>query len=280
VESYPTLATHTIYRPTDLSSFGSTKKLPILTWGNGGCVKVGTAFSSFLTQVASHGFLAISVGAKDAPPPNFGGARGAPPTGPGAAPGAVPGAPAGPPAGMVPSDTLLIDAVDWAIRQNADKSSPLYGKIDTTRIAASGQSCGGLQTIAVSSDPRITTSLIFNSGTFTAGPMGLSAANKSSLDKLHAPTAYFIGGPTDIAYANAEDDFKRIGNIPVFKGNLNVGHGGTFFRDAGAGWFGEVGVAWLKWQLQNDQVAAKYFVGADCTLCANPAWKVEKKNLK
>ena len=89
-----------------------------------------------------------------------------------------------------------------------------------------------------------------------------------------------VGGPTDIAYANAEDDFKRIGNIPVFKGNLNVGHGGTFFRDAGAGWFGEVGVAWLKWQLQGDQAAAKYFVGADCTLCTNPAWKVEKKNLK
>jgi hypothetical protein len=177
-----------------------------------------------------------------------------------------------------PSDALLIDAMVWAINQNSDKSSPLFGKVDTTRIAASGQSCGGLQTIAISSDPRITTSLIFNSGTFTAGPMGLSAATKSSLDKLHAPTAYFIGGPTDIAYANAEDDFKRIGDIPAFKGNLNVGHGGTF-RDTGAGWFGEVGVAWLKWQLQGDQAAAKYFVGADCTLCTNPVWKIEKKNM-
>jgi hypothetical protein len=275
VESYPTLATHTVYRPTELSSFGSSKKLPIVTWGNGGCVKVGTAFASFLTQVASHGFLAISVGAKDAPQPDFGAMRPGPP----GAPGAQPGPPPGPPPGMGggPSDTLLIDALDWAIRQNADKSSPLYGKIDTTKVAASGQSCGGLQTIAVSSDPRITTSLIFNSGTFTAGPMGLSAATKSSLEKLHAPTAYFIGGSTDIAYVNAEDDFKRIEKVPVFKGNIKVGHGGTF-RDAGAGWFGEVGVAWLKWQLQGDQAAAKYFVGADCKLCTNPAWTIEKKN--
>jgi hypothetical protein len=175
------------------------------------------------------------------------------------------------------AEVPAIDALDWAIKQNADKSSPLFGKIDTTRVAASGQSCGGLQTIAVSADPRITTSLIFNSGTFASGPMGMSAATKGSLEKLHAPTAYFIGGSTDIAYANAEDDFKRIEKIPVFKGNIKVGHGGTF-RDPGAGWFGEVGVAWLKWQLQGDQAAAKYFVGTDCKLCTNPAWTVEKKN--
>jgi hypothetical protein len=284
VESYPSLSTHTIYRPADLSAFGGNRKLPILTWGNGGCVKVGTAFSNFLTQVASHGFLAIAVGTKDAPLPNFGGARGGPPVAPGAAPagaGAPPRMPAGGPPGMGqgPSDSLLTDAIDWAIRQSADKSSPLYGKIDTTRIAAAGQSCGGLQTIAVSADPRITTSVIFNSGTFGAGPMGMSAATKGSLEKLHAPTAYFIGGPTDIAYANAEDDFRRIGNIPVFKGNLNVGHGATFW-DPGAGWFGEVGVEWLKWQLKGDQAAARYFVGADCKLCTNPLWKVEKKNMK
>jgi len=65
----------------------------------------------------------------------------------------------------------------------------------------------------------------------------------------------------------------------VFKGSLNVGHGGTF-RHPGAGWFGEVGVAWLDWRLKGDKNASKYFVGADCTLCTNPIWKIEKKNMK
>ena len=55
-------------------------------------------------------------------------------------------------------------------------------------------------------------------------------ATKESLARLHAPIAYFIGGPTDMAYPNAEDDFARITTVPVFKANLNVGHGGTFRR--------------------------------------------------
>jgi hypothetical protein len=132
--------------------------------------------------------------------------------------------------------------------------------------------------MAVSSDPRITTSVLWNSGTFPT-PMGISAASKEDLAKLHGPVAYFIGGPTDVAYPNAEDDFKRITKVPVFKGNLNTGHGGTF-RQPGGGWASEVGVAWLDWQLKGDKKAAKYFLGTDCTLCANPIWTVEKKNMK
>jgi hypothetical protein len=38
-------------------------------------------------------------------------------------------------------------------------------------------------------------------------------------------------------------------------------------------------VAWLDWQLRNDQRAAKTFVGKDCGLCTDPAWAVEKKKI-
>ncbi len=92
------------------------------------------------------------------------------------------------------------------------------------------------------------------------------------------PMAYFIGGPTDIAFANAEDDFKRIQGIPVFKGDLNVGHGGTYQQPNG-GWFGEVGAAWLKWRLKGDKAAGKLFDGPRCGLCVDPAWTVEKKGM-
>jgi hypothetical protein len=36
----------------------------------------------------------------------------------------------------------------------------------------------------------------------------------------------------------------------------------------------------LKWRLNGDQSAAKYFEGADCSLCTNPIWEVAKKNIK
>jgi dienelactone hydrolase len=267
----PSLLTHTVYRPTDLAPFKGGKKLPIIAWGNGACSNAGTLFKNFLTQIASHGYLAIASGPMDAPLPPFATGVRAPPT---------PGAPAILPA--MTKDAQLIDAINWAVAENARKGSPYYKHLDTKKIAVMGQSCGGLQAIAVSGDPRIKTSVIWNSGVFipsTAPPMSLSGATKDSLAKFHAPVAYFIGGPTDIAYANAEDDFKRIAGVPVFKGNLNSGHGGTY-NHPGGGWFGEVGVAWLDWRLKGDKKAASYFTGADCTLCTNPLWTVEKKNMK
>ncbi len=273
VEADPSLPTHTIYRPSDLTQFGGERALPIVSWGNGACANTGTLFQVFLKQVASHGYLAISIGPKDAPLPAF--ARGAN----GQAPQRNETARAPLPQSR---DEQLIHAIDWALKENARAGSAYYQRLDPERIAVMGQSCGGLQTIAVSSDPRIKTSVIWNSGTFAEGgdsmAMSLSKARKSDLAKLHAPVAYFVGGPTDIAYPQAEDDFKRI-RVPVFKGNLNVGHGGTF-RHPGAGWYGEVGVAWLDWQLKGDSAAAKYFVGEDCVLCTHPHWQVEKKGIE
>jgi dienelactone hydrolase len=268
VESYPTLPMHTAYHPANLDAFGPSNLLPIVSWGNGACVRNGTAFLGFLTQIASHGYLAISIGPKDAP---AGAARGQ-----GGAAGAAP-------AERPIDDQMLLDAVDWAIAQNADPSSRFYRKVDTTKVAVMGQSCGGLQAIAVSHDPRVTTSVIWNSGvlpaTGTSPARNLSRATKDSLDRLHAPIAYFIGGPTDVAYPNAEDDFARITKVPVFKANLNVGHGGTY-RDPGGGWFGEVAVAWLDWRLKGRDDAARWFAGADCRLCTNPIWSVEKKGMR
>ncbi|HTE39935.1 MAG TPA: hypothetical protein VK629_03845 [Steroidobacteraceae bacterium] len=281
VEADPSLPTHTIYRPTDLKPFSGTKSLPIVSWGNGACANAGTLFQVFLTQVASHGYLVISIGPKDAPLPAFAqgarpsaGATPAPTPAPAATPGAIP-APAS-------RDAQLIDAIDWAIKENDRKDSAYRDRLNTKKIAVMGQSCGGLQAIASSADPRIVTSVIWNSGVFVetgnTAARSLSGARKQSLSKFHAPVAYFIGGPSDVAYPNAEDDFKRIEGVPVFKGNINSGHGGTF-RHPGAGWFGEVGVAWLNWQLKGDKQASRYFVGKDCTLCTNPIWTVEKKKL-
>ena len=52
VESYPTLPTHTAYHPTALDGFGPAKRLPIVSWGNGACARNGSAFATFLTQIA------------------------------------------------------------------------------------------------------------------------------------------------------------------------------------------------------------------------------------
>jgi hypothetical protein len=55
------LPDHTIYRPEDLSALNGTN-LPIVVWGNGACVNVGNAFSSFLTDISSYGYFVIALG--------------------------------------------------------------------------------------------------------------------------------------------------------------------------------------------------------------------------
>ena len=69
------------------------------------------------------------------------------------------------------------------------------------------------------------------------------------------PIAYFIGGPSDIAYPNAIDDWGKLpAGLPAFMGNLNVGHGGTYDQPNG-GEFGRVAVLYLKWRLKGDTTA-------------------------
>jgi dienelactone hydrolase len=76
----------------------------------------------------------------------------------------------------------LTDSIDWAVKSS---SQPKWAHIDTTRIAAAGQSCGGFEASRIASDNRVTTFGIFNSG--------LSGT------KFTKPTFYFLGGKGDMA---------------------------------------------------------------------------------
>jgi hypothetical protein len=146
-----------------------------------------------------------------------------------------------------------------------------------------GQSCGGLQAIDASHDPRVTTLGVWNSGAFPekGRSLALAAANadKESLKTLHGSAIYISGEPSDVAFVNAEDDFKRIEGIPVFRGwREKTGHSGTY-REPNGGEFGTVATNWLKWQLKGDLEAARMFAGPDCGLCTKSNWHVASKNI-
>jgi acetyl esterase/lipase len=248
------LSTHTIFRPKNLNAFDRQNPMPIIAWGNGACANSPWEHVNFLSEVASHGFLVVAIGPM-------------------------------PQEGHVGSDKSeswqLIDAIDWAIAQNDNKASQYYNKIDVTKIAVCGMSCGGLQALEVAPDPRVTTVVICNSGILPdlgAGMPGMPALTKDQLEKLHSPTIYILGGESDIAYNNGMDDFRRINHVPVFAANLNVGHGGTYARPHG-GEFAKVATAWYQWQLKGDNEAAKMFTGEECGVAQMPGWKAEKKNI-
>lgn len=264
-ESWSDAPGYTVYRPARLPR----ARMPLVLWGNGGCRDNGLSASHFLREIASHGYVVIANGSAreespvldqlpvaDAPPP------GSPPR-------------------ATPDETTVaqyLAAIDWVQTARKGARSRWAGRIDLTRIAAMGHSCGGLQALAAGADPRIATVVAFNSGVYNRMGTGLSGVRitKDDLKKLHTPVAYFIGGPADIAFANAADDVARLSHVPVLGANLPVGHGGTF-RLAGGGDWGRAATAWLDWQLKGDAAAAKWFVGRDCRLCTTFGWTITRK---
>ncbi len=247
----------TIYRPADLGPFGESEaRLPILLWGNGACANTTEEHKLFLNEIASHGYLILGAGRYDRLELRDDVSN------------------------EKTRSSQLLEALDWILAENASPTSVFHGKVDPERVAAMGMSCGGLQAIEISADPRIRTTVVCNSGVLASpSPMrGMPALTKEALLDLHGPVLYLMGGPSDIAYQNAMDDFDRVDHVPIVMTNLDVGHGGTYARPHG-GEYSPVALAWLDWQLKGDEAAAGMFLGEDSVLNRDPHWTIEVKNL-
>lgn len=254
VYSDPGLPTHTIYRPAQLEG-----TYPVVLWGNGSCVNSNFGYREFLSEVASHGFIVLAVGPyRDSPAP-----RQQRPADPAAWPE------------FETQPRNLLDGLDWIAAEQA-RNGELGAHADTAHVAVMGHSCGGMQALAVSTDLRVTTTLILNSGMFPEGDQynARFGLKRAQLSALHAPIAYFIGGESDVAYPNAELDWAELQelDVPSLNANLDVGHGATYSQPGG-GAFAAGPLAWLQWRLKDDTEAAAQLTGADCGLCGE-GWRV------
>lgn len=184
----------------------------------------------------------------------------------------------------------LVDAVDWLVAENERADSVLYGKLDTTKIAAGGHSAGSLATYEMADDPRLTTTLHMSGGSFEPA---------MDVPRLKKPALMVCGdaggdGLTsgDLANPMCIADFE-MAMVPVFFAVV-TGGGHTALNDAdvtaGAGTaaddphkllFIKAMIGWLRWQLANDQSLKKMFVGDDCELCAaDSGYMVKQKGLQ
>jgi len=287
----PGLSAHVAYYPANLTALGS-KKLPVVIWGNGSCLYAGNRYRSFLTELASHGYLVIAggpmgaveleVGPQSNPAPRQGGpGRGArgeqPPAGGGRAEPPAAGAAATQPQGRV-TVPLLKEAVDWAIHQNGSAESRFRDKLDLRWIVSMGHSCGGgLAVQLATEDSRINGLGIWFSG---AGLAGARGSEPDSLQKIKGPVLLVTGEESlDIAYQSGKNTFETLNHLPIFYAwQDGLQHIGTFGAKDG-GDLGVIATEWLEWTTRNDQKAARMFRGSGCTLCKDSTWHVQKKKI-
>jgi dienelactone hydrolase len=267
-EEPASLPTHTVYRPSDLSKISG---LPVLLWANGGCRNTSVEFTRFLGELASHGYLVIAIGRSNIPFLVIHGSI---------ATVANERDTIGNPL-IVSDPAILIKGLDWAISENSRNGSALFGKVDASKVATIGQSCGGPQAFRAARDPRITTVVALNSSFPTQAAPGMvgGAEDDWTAEKLAIPAAMFTGGPADSGFSGAEQCYKALSpTLPVLKASLNtVGHTGAYPMPD-LRWSSAV-LAWLDWQLKGNKRAIAMFTGPDCTLCKDPDWWIDTRNI-
>jgi len=223
-------AVNTLYYPRDIAA--SDRRHPVIVWGNG----TGGAplvYRELLLQWASHGFI---VSAANTPMSNLG--------------------------------ISMRAGIDALARRDADPSSVFHGKVDLTRIGASGHSQGGAAAIVVGADPRVDTILPIQ-----PGPL-------ADIDDVHGP-AFLISGQRDsiVWPALVKAFYNDADHIPAVYGELRGANHFTVVGDPGP--FAAPTTAWWRFQLMDDPQARAMFYGPDCGICADRAtWSDVRRNAR
>lgn len=241
------LAGYTAYAPVGVKA---STKLPVVVWGNGGCRLSNEEFVTFLTEIAAHGFYVIAVGSFDARYETSN--------------------------GETETATILTKAVDWVAKGNQTGGSSVPNRLDASKIAVMGESCGGVESLQAGADPNVKSVVGWN------GSTGSASVDVLALQALHTPTMWVTGGMTDPAYPAAHADYLAVSStIPaVLANNSAAGHTGIYHgnndptaAETGAPVLGQeievqgsgLAVAWLNWTLNKQTSASTYFLGSDCT---------------
>lgn len=220
----------TLFRPMDLGQGGLCH--PVITWGNG-TGSNPSLYKVLLNHLASHGFLVIASNS-----PNV--AQGDPPP--------------------------MLAGITWVLEQNADPTSVMYQRIDTTHIGATGHSQGGFATTTAGADARVT----------SIAPLSGATAQRN----LHGPAMLFCGGmDTTVPCSTIMSAYNGISNQPVMLAEyLAADHvSWVTFRGTTPSPVEATVTAWMRVHLMGDSSLRGRFYGPSCTLCQDTAWQVMRK---
>ncbi|KIQ69816.1 alpha/beta hydrolase family protein [Wenxinia marina] len=238
---------YTLYAPQGLAD------APAVLWFNGGCVLSHAQATALIVGVAEQGYAVLATGA----PGDYSTDRDG------------------------PRADKVGPMIDWLEGAGAGQLGAAPSAIGTM-----GWSCGGAEALLGGAEPRVDAILGLATGFFTepdeSRPPEYGIENLGSITQ---PTMIAAGGPSDIAWENANANFDQADFPMILVGHESAGHGGLV-TGAYEGQGVEVqaladsialATDWLDWQLKGDEATGQAaFLAEDCTWCAAP-WSVETK---
>ena len=254
-EAAPGLPGYTIYRPAALGV--GPARAPVIVWSNGACAASNDSHLYFLTQVAARGFVVIAYGAPDSHSSPGGTAR----------------------------EERLASAIDWVFSPPGKGGPPYFKRLDRSRVATAGHSCGGIDALrAAANDDRVETVVSMNSGCYpessTGGLSGPLAVCRDHLHSLRGPALFIVGGPADVAYTNALENYELVSTVPaVLASHESAGHAGFFGSASRSVQLQAIRavVEWLDGALNANEQALEFLVGPDAKLGELDGWTVAAK---
>lgn len=215
---------------------------PVVTWGNGTQSQTSW-FQGIFNHLASHGFIVIASNSGDVQ-------QGNPP--------------------------LMVQAAQWVVDQNDDPSSPMYQKVDTEHIGATGHSKGGYAATEAATNALVMTSVSSCGATGSTNQKGPALILCGQKD----------GNNGAKCSDHPEEAYNGINNVPVMKAEHHTADHAWCMNFGGSAGGGDphdmliAMTAWFRYHLMGDEEYRSWFYGDDCYLCNHENWTVKSKNME
>jgi hypothetical protein len=235
-----------VHRPTDLSSTG--EPLPVIVWANGGCFRSDFTWEPLFKRWAAGGFVVL----------------------------ALTDGPDGPLATSSVADHGAL--IDWTLAEADKAGSPFAGKLDTERIVAAGNSCGGVTALGVAAkDKRVAAVFVLS------GSSALASTDMGVMGAIEAPIGYVVGSnEEDIASPNALADYEAMADgVPGMIVSRSTGDHITVSTDTTVlPQVADIALNWMDLALFGTPEAADALTSTTvCASCTAGMWTLKEKHL-
>lgn len=154
------------------------------------------------------------------------------------------------------------DGLEWILAQNEAMGSVYQGKLDVSRAVSMGYSVGGTAAVQLGGHAAIATTV--------------SIHGHTAMSAMHGPLLQTTGTKDTVGLPLQQQTYMS-SQVPTFLATLtNADHG--YIQNAGGGEQRPAIVAWMRYWINGDEGAKRYFFGADCVLCKAPWENPQRKN--